>query len=157
VRTQLPQDHLHLLDSLQRETFEYFVYESNLANGLVADKTERDWPASIAATGLALAAYPVGAERAFMPRDEAAQRALATLRFLAHSPQGTAPDATGYKGFYYHFLDMQTGRRVWNSELSTIDTTFLIAGALAAACVGYFAHPRACPARNTEAPQFRLT
>ena len=40
-------------------------------------------------------------------------------------PQGTGPDAIGYKGFYYHFLDMKTGRRVWKSEISTIDTTYL--------------------------------
>ena len=42
-------------------------------------------------------------------------------------------DATGYKGFYYHFLDMTTGKRAWNCELSTVDTTFLLAGMLTAA------------------------
>ena len=46
---------------------------------------------------------------------------------------GKENDATGYKGFYYHWLDMQTGRRAWNCELSTIDSTFLVAGALTAA------------------------
>jgi hypothetical protein len=56
-----------------------------------------------------------------------------TLRFFWNSPQGTEPDATGYRGFYYHFLDMNTGRRAWECELSTIDTTLLLAGALAAA------------------------
>jgi hypothetical protein len=67
-----------------------------------------------------------------MSRPAAAKRTLATLRFFWHSPQGTEPDATGYKGFYYHFLDMQTGRRAWKSELSTVDSTFLLAGALTA-------------------------
>jgi hypothetical protein len=61
------------------------------------------------------------------------ERTLATLRFFWNSPQGPEPDATGYQGFYYHFLDMQTGRRVWKCELSTVDTAFLLAGALTAA------------------------
>src|SRR4029079_15291198 len=74
----------------------------------------------------------VGVERGFLQRTEARQLTLATLRFFWNSPQGTEPDATGYKGFYYHFLDMQTGRRVWQCALSTVDTTFLLAGVLSA-------------------------
>ncbi|MER8373480.1 glucoamylase family protein [Mesorhizobium sp. M1406] len=120
------------LATLQRETFDYFIHEANPANGLILDKTEANWPASIAATGLALACYPVGVERGFMTRSAAAERTLTTLRFFWNSPQGPEPDATGYRGFYYHFLDMQTGRRAWQCELSTIDSTFLLAGALAA-------------------------
>ena len=120
------------LNILQREAFGYFVHETNPANGLVVDKTEPDWPASIAATGLALAAYPVGIQRRFMTRAAAVERTLATLRFFWNSPHGPEPDATGYRGFYYHFLDMQTGRRAWQCELSTIDSTFLLAGALVA-------------------------
>src|SRR5436853_2712163 len=122
-----------LLDALQREAFEYFLHEVNPENGLVIDKPKDDWPASIAAVGLALAAYPVGVERGLMPRADAVERTLTTLRFFWNSPHGVEPDATGYKGFYYHFLDMKTGRRTWNCELSTIDSTFLIAGALPAA------------------------
>jgi len=118
------------LEKLQRETFGYFLHETNPANGLVIDKTAVGWPASIAATGLALACYPVGVERGFMSRAAAAERTLATLRFFWNSPQGPEPDATGYKGFYYHFLDMQTGRRAWQCELSTVDSAFLLAGAL---------------------------
>ncbi len=120
------------LETLQRKTFGYFVHEANPANGLVVDKTEANWPASIAATGLALAAYPVGVERGFMTRDAAIERTLTTLRFFWNSPQGPEPEATGYRGFYYHFLDMQTGRRVWDCELSTVDSAFFLAGALAA-------------------------
>jgi hypothetical protein len=122
-----------LLDALQWETFEYFLREVNPQNGLIADKTRTGWPASIAATGLALAAYPIGVERGFMTRGDAAAITLTTLTFLWNSEQSTAADATGYKGFYYHFLDMDTGRRAWQCELSTIDSTFLLAGALAAA------------------------
>jgi hypothetical protein len=122
-----------MLDNLQHDTFQYFLHESNPRNGLVKDKTAPHWPASIAAVGLALAAYPVGVECGYLSRADAVQRTLATLRFFHDSPQGTQPDATGYKGFYYHFLDMDTGRRVWNCELSTIDSTFLLAGGLTAA------------------------
>ena len=121
-----------VLDKLQRETFGYFQHETNPANGLVIDKTAPAWPASIAATGLALACYPVSVERGFMTRAAAVERTLATLRFFWNSPQGTEADATGYQGFYYHFLDMQTGRRAWQCELSTVDSTFLLAGALTA-------------------------
>ncbi len=120
------------LETLQRETFDYFVHEVNPANGLIIDKTEANWPASIAATGLALAAYPVGVERGFLARGVAVERTLTTLRFFWNSPQGPEPDATGHRGFYYHFLDMQTGRRAWDCELLTIDSAFLLVGVLTA-------------------------
>src|ERR1700686_498217 len=120
------------LEILQRESFSYFVHETNPVNGLVIDKTAPDWPASIAAIGLALACYPVSVERGFMSRAAAVERTLATLRFFWNSPHGPEPDATGYQGFYYHFLDMQTGRRAWQCELSTVDSTFLLAGVLTA-------------------------
>ena len=121
------------LRDLQRNSFNYFIEEVNPANGLVLDKTAPDWPASIAAMGMALSAYIVGSRRHFITRADAAERSLTMLRFLAASEQSEAPDATGYKGFYYHFLDMQTGRRAWQCELSSIDTALLIAGALASA------------------------
>jgi hypothetical protein len=121
------------LDALQRHAFDYFVHETNPANGLVADKSQPDAPASIAAVGFALAAYPVGVWRGWMTRTDAVDRSLAVLRFFWTSAQGTAFDVTGYKGFYYHFLDMTTGRRAGLCELSTVDTSFLLAGMLAAA------------------------
>ena len=120
------------LEKLQHESFKYFLHEMNPANGLVMDRNDANWPASIAATGLALAAYPVAVERGFMSRPAARRRTLNTLRFFWNSPQGPEPDATGYKGFYYHFLDAQSGRRVWQCELSTVDSAFLLAGALTA-------------------------
>lgn len=121
------------LNELQRETFDYFLKEANPENGLVLDKTAADWPASIAATGLALACYPVGVERGLMARPDAIARTLSTLRFFWTCPQGPETDASGFRGFFYHFLDMQSGRRAARCELSTIDSTFLFAGALAAA------------------------
>jgi hypothetical protein len=120
------------LEKLQREAFEYFLYEANPANGLILDKTAKNWPASIAATGVALASYPIAVEHGFISRNKAVERTLNTLRFFWHSHQGTEIDATGYKGFYYHFLDIKTGRRAWQCELSTVDSTFLFAGMLAA-------------------------
>jgi hypothetical protein len=124
-------DQLH---SLQRHTFRYFWEETNPENGLIPDNTGADdIPASIAGVGFALASYPVAAERSFVPRAQAVGRTLATLRFFSNAPQGPMPDATGHRGFFYHFLDVTTGQRAWRCELSTIDTTILVAGALTAA------------------------
>jgi hypothetical protein len=109
------------LEELQRLTFNYFLKETNPENGLVPDSTRQGAPCSIAPTGFALAAYPVGVERGFITRDDAITRTLTSLRFFWNSKQGPEPDATGYKGFYYHFLDMKTGRRIFDCELSTID------------------------------------
>ncbi len=121
------------LTSLQRDSFDYFVKETNLRNGLVKDKSADDWPASIAAVGMALTVYPIGVKRGLMSREHAARRTLTTLQFFAQSEQSESPGASGFKGFYYHFLDMETGKRAWDCELSSIDTALLMAGVLAAA------------------------
>ena len=128
---------LEMLDDIQKRTFLWFWETTNPSNGLVPDR----WPsrpfASIAAVGFGLTAYPVGAERGWITREQARDRVLTTLEFFRNAPQG--PDAvgmTGYKGFFYHFLDMETGARFQTTELSTIDTTLLIAGALF--CQSYF-------------------
>ena len=118
------------LERLQRETFSYFLHETNPENGLVKDKTASDWPSSIAATGLSLTIYPVAVEHGFITRDTAIQTVLTTLRFFWNSRQGPEPDATGYHGFYYHFLDMHSGKRAWKCELSTVDSAILLAGVL---------------------------
>src|SRR5258708_2960655 len=121
-----------LLDRLQHAAFEYFLKETNPANGLVADNTRIGAPASIAVVGFALSTYPVAVERGWMTREEAAARVILTLRFFWNSPQGGQAEATGYRGFYYHFLDLQSGRRTWRSELSMMDTALLVAGVLTA-------------------------
>jgi hypothetical protein len=121
-----------LLDRFQRAAFDYLVEEFNPANGLVADTSRPRAPSSIAVVGFALSSYPVGVERGWMTRSEAATRTLKTLRFFQNSEQSEQPHATGYKGFFYHFLDMETGKRVWDSELSLIDSTLLLAGVLTA-------------------------
>ena len=121
------------LDSLQWVSLNYYLRETNHANGLVADKSAEGSPSSIASVGLALATAPVVVERGIISREDGIERVLSKLRFFRDSPQGPEADATGYKGFYYHFLDMDTGRRVWDCELSTIDSAFLLAGMLTAA------------------------
>ncbi|TCU05364.1 hypothetical protein EV132_13625 [Rhizobium sullae] len=76
---------------------------------------------------------PVVVERGVISRQFAAKIARRQLRYLMELPQGPEPDASGYKGFFYHFLDIENGRRVWQYELSTIDSAFLFAGALTVA------------------------
>jgi hypothetical protein len=122
-----------MLDNLRRVTFDYFRNEVNPRTGLIADKTQPGSPSSIAAVGMGLSVYIVAVERGLLSRQEAVDRTLMLLRFFHSSHQGPEADATGYKGFYYHFLDMQTGRRAWKCELSTIDTAILMAGVLTAA------------------------
>lgn len=122
-----------LLDRLERAAFGYFMDEVNPANGLVADTSRQGSPASIAVVGLALSTYPVAVERGWLTREDAAGRTLVTLRFFEASAQGSAPDVTGYKGFYYHFLDLESGKRAWQCEVSPIDTALLFAGVLEAA------------------------
>jgi hypothetical protein len=121
------------LDRLQWTTILYYLHETNPENGLVRDKTDPAAPCSIAAIGMALATVPVVVERGVLFRAFAAKQALRRLRFLYELPQGPEPDASGYKGFFYHFLDIESGRRVWQCELSTIDSAFLFAGMLTAA------------------------
>jgi hypothetical protein len=73
----------------------------------------------------------VGVERGWITRAEAVERTLATLRFLWHAPQGPQPAGiAGHNGLFYHFLDMDTGHRFEQVELSTIDTALLMAGVL---------------------------
>jgi hypothetical protein len=122
-----------MLDNLRRVTFDYFRNEVNPQNGLIPDKTQPGSPSSIAAVGMGLSVYIVAVERGLLSRTDALDRTLTLLRFLSSSPQGPEADATGYKGFYYHFLDMQNGRRAWQCELSTIDTAIFMAGVLNAA------------------------
>src|SRR5436190_1381887 len=121
------------LGLLQLTTVLYYLRETNPDNGLVRDKTDPNAPVSIAACGMALATIPVIVEREVMRREFAAKITLRRLRYLLACPQGPEQDASGYKGFFYHFLGIETGRRVWQCELSTIDSAFLFAGMLTAA------------------------
>ena len=116
------------LDSLQYKSFLYFLNEINPENGLVRDRSTKDSPASIAAVGFAFPIWAVGAEHGWFSRKEAASITLTSMKFFMNCIRSTSPDATGFNGFYYHFLEMKTGKRTWNCELSSIDTGLLIAG-----------------------------
>ncbi len=137
ARARLSRESCAFLDTLERRTFNWFWERTDGNTGLTPDR----WPtksfSSIAAIGFALTAYPIGVERGYVTRSAAAERALNTLRFMYNAPQGPeGTNVTGYKGFFYHFLDMQTGYRFEQVELSTIDTSLLLAGVLF--CQSYF-------------------
>ncbi|WVT72128.1 glucoamylase family protein [Sinorhizobium chiapasense] len=131
---QKPTENAELfqIDSLQRAAFGYFLDHADPATGLIADTSLPGAPSSIAATGFGLSCYPIGVARGWISRREASRRVLTALRFLSESRQSRDQRASGYRGFYYHFLDMRTGERTWRSELSTVDTALLIAGCLTA-------------------------
>ena len=123
-----------IFDDLEQRTFRFFWERTNPANGLVPDR----WPtpafSSIAAIGFGLTAYGLGAERGWITRAQARDRTLTTLRFLDGLPSGEGTSGVaGYKGFFYHFLDMETGLRHGEVELSTVDTALLHMGMLHAA------------------------
>ncbi len=125
------------LDTLEQRTFRWFWDLTDSSTGLTPDRAPTPSFASVAAVGFGLTAYPIGAERGWVTRPQARDRALATLRFLWRAPQGDAPrGCTGYRGFFYHFLDPRTGHRFEDVELSTMDTALLLAGALF--CQSYF-------------------
>jgi hypothetical protein len=125
------------LDDVEARTFRWFWDNTSTTNGLTPDR----WPtrtfSSIAAVGFALTAYPIGAEHGWVSREEARDRVLTTLRFFWTAPQGPQPTGvTGNQGFFYHFLDLDTGYRYQTVELSTIDTSLLLGGVLF--CREYF-------------------
>ena len=119
-----------LLDDVERRTFHFFWDLADPQTLLIPDRAPTPSFSSIAAVGFGLTAYGIGAERGYVTRAQAAERVLATLKSLLANKEATQ------NGFYYHFLDMHTGRRFEKVELSTIDSTLLFAGALF--CQSYF-------------------
>ena len=118
-------------EDIEQRTFRFFWETVNRSNGLVPDR----WPSpsfcSIAAVGFALTAYPVGVERGWCSRADARDLTLTTLRFFWNAPQGPQrTGVTGHRGFFYHFIDMQSGERFRQVELSSVDTTLLLMGIL---------------------------
>ncbi len=119
------------LAQVEQQTFEYFWNTTNPVNGLAPDYFPGSAYASIAATGFALSAYPIGVQNGWITRAQAVQRVQTTLQFLASLPQGsTSAEDAGYHGFFYHFLDINTGLRYHGAEVSSVDTALLFAGVL---------------------------
>jgi hypothetical protein len=144
----LSRSQVAFLDTLEERTFRWFWDLSDSTTGLTPDRAPTHSFVSVGAMGFALTAYPIGAERRWVTRAQAAERTLRTLRFMWRAPQDSlGPHTTGYRGFFYHFLDPATGDRFEKVELSTIDTALLLAGALF--CQSYFdrAEPREAQVR----------
>jgi hypothetical protein len=117
------------LDLLQRTAFDFFWKEANPGNGLIKDRSANGAPCSIASVGFGLTAIGIAIDRGWITRAAGRDRTLTTLKTFWEKPQGRDPQGyIGYKGFFYHFLDMDTALRTWNSELSSIDSALLLAG-----------------------------
>ena len=118
-------------EELTERTFRYFWDTTDTTRCLAPDRWPSNPFSSIAATGFALTAYGIGAERGYVTRAEAALRTRDCLRFYWNAPQGPeAAGKTGYKGFFYHFLRNDDGTRFKTNELSTVDTSLFLGGAL---------------------------
>lgn len=126
----LSADDDELLDDLEHASFRFFVEQSDPLTGLVRDRAHADGSpsegkASISAEGFALASWAIAAHRGWVDRVVALQRVRQMLRFLAYK-------APRVHGFFYHFMEMQTGARAWQCEISSIDTALFLAGAIVA-------------------------
>ena len=124
------------LGDLQKKTFDFFWENSNPKNGLTLDRSGADGVrhppvhpshniASSAATGFALSSYCVAADRKWITPAQAKERTRVTLDFFANK-------AFNKNGFFYHWMDYETGERRWTSEISSIDTALLLGGVLTA-------------------------
>ncbi len=121
------------LETVQHRAFDFFWNEFDAKTGLTKDPAQNlgtapdtHTVASTASTGYALAALPIGVSHGWITRQQGYARAVTTLTFLHDK-------LPSEHGFYFHFVDMRTGERVWNCELSSIDTALLIMGVRAAA------------------------
>ena len=129
--TLAPMSEAAFSEELTERTFRYFWDTTDTEKCLAPDRWPSNPFSSIAATGFALTAYGIGAERGYVTRAEAAERTRDCLRFYWTAPQGAGvAGATGYKGFFYHFLKNDDGTRFRDVELSTVDTSLFLGGAL---------------------------
>src|ERR1041385_5114604 len=119
------------LDYIKQVHFDYFWYLANPANRLVAARAGVGSPCSVAAVGFGLTAIGIGIDHGWISRTQGRERVLTTLNTFLNGPQGSSASGTiGYKGWFYHFLEMNTALRSPSSELSSIDTALLLAGIL---------------------------
>jgi len=125
-QTALSREDQLLLEKIERDSIEYFLRHSDRKTGLTQDSSRAGSPASIAATGFSLASLAIAQSHGWIPPSKAYEQIRQTLQTLRD-------EAHHENGFFYHFLDPKTGKRVWRSEASSIDTALLLAGALLAA------------------------
>lgn len=119
------------LDLVQRTAFDFFWMEANPSNGLIRDRSASGAPCSIASVGFGLTAICIAIDHGWITREAGRTRVLNTVKTFWEKPQGRENQGRiGYKGFFYHFLDMNTALRAWDSELSSIDSALLVAGFL---------------------------
>jgi hypothetical protein len=119
------------LDFLEQASFDFFWYESNPDNGLIKDRSTSTSASSIASVGFGLSSICIGIDHGWISRLEGRARVLTTLKTFWRGPQGSgAAGVIGYRGFFYHFLDMAGATRSGDTELSSIDTGLLLAGIL---------------------------
>jgi hypothetical protein len=116
------------LDELERSCFAFFRECAHPKTGMVKDRDKATGPtevraSSIAATGFGLSAWCLAKERGWVSRTEARDYVRKTLRYIAD-------ELPHEHGFYFHFLDWATGQRLWNCEISSIDTAILLCGVL---------------------------
>jgi hypothetical protein len=116
------------LNQLEQANFLFFWEQANPQTGLIKDRcnvraNDTSLSASIASTGFGLTAICIGEKRGFVSYAMARLRVVQTLSFLWHK-------LPTHRGFFYHFANMNTGERIWDSEVSSVDTAILLCGVL---------------------------
>jgi hypothetical protein len=119
------------LDMIERKAFDFFLDHQNLGTGLFSDTTGGG-DASIASTGFGIAALCIGAERGWISKYDAQKRIMLALDAFLPKAGSDEAMAEGRYGFFYHFLDINNGKRAGKSEISTVDTAILVCGVLTA-------------------------
>jgi hypothetical protein len=135
--TALSADDDQLLNEIERGCFLFFWEQTNPPTGLTKDRCnvrakDTSTAASIASTGFALSAVCIGEKRGFVSHADARLRVIQCLSFLWHK-------LPTHRGFFYHFANIDTGERMWDSEVSSVDTAILLCGILT--CREYFHDP----------------
>ena len=133
----IPAEDDQFLNDVESASFLFFWEQGSAKTGMVKDRCNvhndnQNVASSIAATGFGLTALCIGEHRGFISTSAAVERVVATLRFLWKK-------LPNHRGFFYHFANPETGERMFDSEVSSVDTTILLCGILM--CRQHFHHP----------------
>ncbi len=126
------------LNQLEQASFLFFWEQGDPLTGLIKDRcntraNDTSIVASVASTGFGLTAICIAQMRGFVSYEDARLRVVRALAFLWHK-------LPTHRGFFFHFANINTGERVWDSEVSSIDTALLLCGVLT--CKAHFARDR---------------